>query len=51
MTTKSYLFEKVYLKCYEDIYETKNQLPEIHWSKLWRRYHNFNNQIVCYYDY
>lgn len=49
MTTKGYLFEKVYLKCYEDIYE--HQTVVIHWSKLWRRYHNFNNQIVYYYDY
>ena len=43
MIIKGYLFEKVYFKFYEGVYEHK-------WSKLWKRYHGISDQVINYYD-
>lgn len=48
MDTKSYLFEKVYFKFYEGVYEHKDS--GIYWSKLWKRYHGISDQVINYYD-
>lgn len=47
MNIKVVLFENKYLMIFDGKYDRSSI---IHWSKLWRRYHNFNNQIVNYYD-